>query len=84
VNYNGGVSTDSVNIVTQYRSVCTAIDTLLADPTRAESISTPSGGSRSVTYANLSELQKLRDTLARQIAAAGRSRSGSRGYPSYV
>jgi hypothetical protein len=72
--------------VDEYRSVCAAITALVKEPARAESISTPNGGSRSVTYANLGELVALRDSLARQLAAAGRKASGrgSMGYPSYV
>lgn len=64
------------NLADAYRSACAAIDRLVQDNTRSESFSTPNGGSRSFTYANIAELAKLRDDYARQLAAIGSGRGG--------
>lgn len=70
------MSTECTNLAEQYRSVCNAISELIANRASSESISTPAGGSRSVTYANLAELRALKRELGQQLAAVGRGGAG--------
>lgn len=58
-----------------YKALRDAIDVLEANPTASESISTPNGGSRSVTYSSLaslySEMRQLEAELAENAIANG-------------
>jgi len=65
------------------KSLNEAIKKLEADPTSSFSVSTPGGGSRSVSFQNLATLYKEREQLETKLARARKPNGFSMRYPSY-
>lgn len=65
------------------KSLNEAIAKLEADPTLSFSLSTPGGGSRSVSFQNLATLYKEREQLETKLARARNPQGFTMGYPSY-
>lgn len=66
-----------------------AIAALEADPSSSQSISTPTGGSQSVTYRDIDALIKRRDRVIHEIAELQRVDEGAQndlglGYPAWI
>lgn len=62
------------------RELRKAVAALEANPTASESISTPNGGSRSVTYSSLSSLYAEIRTLEAELSANAAANSSPLGF----